>query len=280
MGLTVWNATGGTLTAGQLVYVSGWNVANNLAQVSLAINNAANSGATYVVPANIANGASGTVRRHWTSAANLATNGSSVGAPVYLDSTLGGWTLTAPSAQTSRQQVVGRVMVVDASVGQVEFDLVSNSSTLIGRNDIQATAVGTAALSTIYTVLRISIPMGTIGTAAGTYEGIQVIGQAGTISAIHFVSSDGLVASDVNFITLAGINKASGAGATALLTNTSTNTTKATGGQAVAAYTWNNLAGTGATVAQNDVLSFTATVTGTLPNTLRNAYMVITLVLS
>jgi hypothetical protein len=131
-----------------------------------------------------------------------------------------------------------------------------------------------------YNVLKISIPLGTIGTATGVYEGIQVIGWAGTITGVHFVSSDSLVASDLNFITLAGINKAGGAGATALLTVVPTNTTKATGGQAVTAYTWNNLAGTSATVAINDVLSFTATVSGTLPNTLRNSYMVITLVLS
>lgn len=280
MGLAVWNATGSTITAGQSVYVSGYNVANSLPQVSLAVNNTAGTSATFIATASIANGASGVVRRHWLSSANLNTGGSTVGNPVYLDSTAGGWTLTVPSASNKRVQVIGRVVVVDAAVGQIDFDLSGNSSTVVSSVDLAPGAVGTAQLSFAYTVLRLSIPMGTIATAAGTYEGIFVTPYAGTISGIHFVSSDALAASDTNYITLAGINKQGGAGSTALLTAVPTNTTKATGGQAVAAYTWNNLAGTGATCAVSDVLSFTATVTGTLANQLRNCNMVVTLVLS
>lgn len=137
LGLTVWNATGSTLTAGQLVYISGWNTANSLAQVSLAVNNTANTGATYIVPASIANAASGLIKRHWTSAANLNTSAASgVGAAVYLDSVAGGWTLTTPVATNQRVQIIGRVIVKDGAVGQVEFDVLSNSSTGISTNDL------------------------------------------------------------------------------------------------------------------------------------------------
>lgn len=138
LGLTVWNATGSTLTAGQLVYVSGYSAANSMPQVSLAVNNIAGSSATYIVTASIANGTSGVVRRHWTSTATLNTGTASVGAPVYQDSTAGGWTLTQPTAASSRQQIVGRVIVGNATVGQIEFDLVSNGEPIWGTVDLPA----------------------------------------------------------------------------------------------------------------------------------------------
>ncbi len=62
--------------------------------------------------------------------------------------TPGSWTLTAPVAATSFQQVVGRV-AIDNAAGAIEFDLLEAAAVkAIGGNEIQAAAVTAAKLST------------------------------------------------------------------------------------------------------------------------------------
>jgi hypothetical protein len=123
-GLDARNATGGDFAAGALVYVSSRDADNDKWLVTKADADAA-------PPANVAMGVTraacvtGYNCRVYSSATltGVNTNGSTVGNPVYLSTTAGGWTLTAPTASNANQIIVGRVNVVSASVGVVKIDL-------------------------------------------------------------------------------------------------------------------------------------------------------------
>lgn len=145
LALRVRNATGGTLAVNTLVYVNGYNVANQAPTIAKADADVASAGALYIVAASFGNNRNGYVYRQMMSAANLNTNGATVGDPVYLDTTAGGWTLTAPVAP-SRQQIVGRVVVVSATVGKIYFDLQSHPGTGTSSVDIPAGTVDPAAM--------------------------------------------------------------------------------------------------------------------------------------
>ena len=110
----------GALTAGTLVYVSGWHTASNLPKVAKADADAVGKAATYVVSEALADKAIGVLRRKtkplYTS---LDTSLSTVGNPVYLSDTAGGFTLTAVGSG----QAVGRVVTLHATRSQVAFDI-------------------------------------------------------------------------------------------------------------------------------------------------------------
>jgi hypothetical protein len=93
----------------------------------------------------------------------------------------------------------------------------------------------------------------------------------GIITAIDFSAKDALAAHDSNYITFTGINKGQdGLGSTATLLVGDANTTKATGGTALAANAKRSLSlhGTAANllVTQGDRVQVIATDTGTLAN--------------
>jgi hypothetical protein len=145
-GLMVRNATGGTLTAAELVYVCGYletysgYVKNQ--KVCAASNATAGAKAKYILPRAITNNTSGqALKKLRVTAVNTAA--ASVGDPVYL-STAGGWTLTLPVPPAS-QQIVGRVAVVHASLGQVEFNLEAESN-VQGSVDLTAGSVTPAKM--------------------------------------------------------------------------------------------------------------------------------------
>lgn len=124
------NATGSTITANSLVYICGWTelatatVATSPSvrkpKVCLADADVAGARAGFLADNAIANNTSGVgVKKKRLTAVN--TNGSTVGNPVYLSSTAGSWTLTAPTPPAS-VQVVGRVAAVSSTAGIVEFN--------------------------------------------------------------------------------------------------------------------------------------------------------------
>lgn len=119
------NESGGALAAGDLVYLSSWSETNTRFLVSKADADVAGARAAFIVPYALANNTNGfgfvTLR---LTGQNV---GGSVGDPVYLSTTAGGWTLTAPTAAGLRQ-IVGRVAVVSATVGEIEFDLASHNA--------------------------------------------------------------------------------------------------------------------------------------------------------
>lgn len=131
----------------------------------------------------------------------------------------------------------------------------ANLSTPAG-SKIQETGIGTA---------------GTIATTSNS-DGYVIVGETGTLSSVDYSGTDALAASNTNYITFSITNLGqAGAGSTAMLAATATNTTQVTGGTAIAANTKRSLTlnGTPANLAvtQGDRLLVRAAATGTLANT-------------
>jgi hypothetical protein len=106
----------------------------------------------------------------------------------------------------------------------------------------------------------------------GSQELLVTAPCAGTLAGVTWVSKDALAASDTNYLTFTVVNKGqAGAGTTQMLAAAPANTTKATGGAAIAAYTGYplSLSATPAnlTVAKGDCLTIGIAATGTLANT-------------
>lgn len=133
--LEVHNGTGGNLVEGDLVYLSGYDTTSGLPKVVKSDADAGGRPAEFVVRDGIANGADGYVYRTHR-LASQATDGGSVGDPVYLSTTAGGWTLTAPSASNSTVQRVGVIVTSHATTGIIDFQL-DTPVQKIGSNELQ-----------------------------------------------------------------------------------------------------------------------------------------------
>ena len=111
----------------------------------------------------------------------------------------------------------------------------------------------------------------TIATTGNT-DCYVIVAETGVVSSISFSAVDALAASDTNYITFSVTNLGqAGAGSTAVLAATDANTTKTTGGTALAANTVRalTLSGTAANlvVTAGDRLRIRAAATGTLAGT-------------
>jgi hypothetical protein len=137
-GLDVENAFAGTLAVGTLVYVSGVNTTSTSPgfgkpQVTKADADAAAPAnvATYVVVEAIPQSGYGRVARAAT-VINVDTSGyATVGDPVFLSATAGASTPTNPAIASSAAtgQRVGYVKVKSSTVGEIAYDLQSNTVT-------------------------------------------------------------------------------------------------------------------------------------------------------
>ena len=111
----------------------------------------------------------------------------------------------------------------------------------------------------------------TIATTGNT-DWYIIVPISGRLISIDFSGVDALAASDTNYITFSIVNLGqAGAGSTAMLAATDANTTKATGGTALAANTRRELVisaaiGAGEAI-EGDRLRIRAAVTNTLANT-------------
>ena len=143
IGLPVDNSTGGTLTAGTLVYISGYDASTTAPQVTKADGDS--HLAEYVLSADIANAAAGVVYRGYT-LGSQDTSGESVGDPIYLSATAGGWTATALTGAAQLSQKVGVVVTSHASTGSVQFDL-PGEMLKWGSGNLQSKSVAVAALA-------------------------------------------------------------------------------------------------------------------------------------
>ena len=144
------NATGGGLVANDLVYITSWDETNARFLVAKAIATALSTSAVLVMRGALADITNGSAYRTWRTTATLNTLGSTVGAPVYLSpTTAGSWTLTKPTGADEVVQIIGRVAVVSATLGVIEFDLVgANAVEAIGSSELQSNAVTNLKLTT------------------------------------------------------------------------------------------------------------------------------------
>ncbi len=106
-------------------------------------------------------------------------------------------------------------------------------------------------------------------TTTGNTDSYAVTNYVGTLSGVDCSATDALAASDTNYVTFSLTNLGqAGAGSAAMLAATDANTTKATGGTALAAHAKRSLTVTGTAanliVAAGDRLRLRAAATGTL----------------
>lgn len=118
MGYTV--VAGETLAVGDLVYPSGWDATTGKIKVAKADADGANplKAAWMVASSIIIANAIGVVASEYE-LTGQNTDAATVGDPVYLSATAGGWTLTAPSGAGKTVQHVGVVTGKSATVGKV-----------------------------------------------------------------------------------------------------------------------------------------------------------------
>lgn len=120
-GRYVYNNTGASLVEGDVVYISSWSGAQSAWIVAKADADLPTKAGQYIVTATIFDANYGTVKKGFLSSATMNTGGATIGDPVYLSATAGGWTLTPPSGADQDIQILGRVAVVSATVGQIRF---------------------------------------------------------------------------------------------------------------------------------------------------------------
>ncbi len=120
------NATGGTLVAGTLgypgsIYSDGTNEYPTFVKAVSSSASGSTRYAQFVLTESVADGADGTAALVYEQG-DLNTSGQTIHDPIYLSTTAGNSTSTAPVAE-NRIQVVGRVSYVHASAGRVLFCL-------------------------------------------------------------------------------------------------------------------------------------------------------------
>lgn len=130
-GLTVKNVFAGTLAVGDLVYVNGTTTSpatgsDPVPTVTKADADAAGAAkvATYVVTKAMTQNSFGKVGKYLVARGLNTSSYTTVGDPVYLSTTAGASTPTAPLLGTT--QIVGYVAVKSATVGIIVYNLTSN----------------------------------------------------------------------------------------------------------------------------------------------------------
>ena len=146
------------------------------------------------------------------------------------------------------------------SAGAVTADIQATAGS-ISRTELSAAAGSKTQMANSPTI-----------TTTGNTDVYVIVPESGTVTSIDFSGVDALAANDTNYITYTVTNLGqSGAGSTAILQAIDINTTKATGGAALAANTKRSLtlSSTPANLAvvQGDRLRIRAAATGTLANT-------------
>ena len=128
------NNSGSTIAINSLIYVTGTysdgtDSYPTIAKADSSASLGSNFEAMGILSSSVDNNADGTALLS-LEVGGLDTSGSTVGNPVYLSTTAGGWTLTKPTS-LEYIQVVGRVSVVHASTGRIVFDLSGNRESIV-----------------------------------------------------------------------------------------------------------------------------------------------------
>ena len=128
------NDTGGTLTKGTLVFISGFDATSGLPTVTKADASITASAvpqmAEFVVIADVLNNADGNIAKEYTVAGLDTSSFSAAGDRAYLNgTTAGGFSVTAlnPANENSQdrnvRQSIGKVLIVNASTGVIHFKI-------------------------------------------------------------------------------------------------------------------------------------------------------------
>ncbi len=140
-GISVINKTGSTIAIDKAVVLSGLDSASGLPKIILANAGSAGHVQPFITVEAIADGQVSEVYMSVTSQNNLNTNSfTSVGDPVYLSTSSGGFTQTAPSASTQRVIPIGFVLVKSATIGQILW--LTQLPIKYGSLDFQSAVIG------------------------------------------------------------------------------------------------------------------------------------------
>ncbi len=144
--IEVYNETGVTIEDGDLVYLSGWDETQAKPNIILADADAQGRPAEYVIREDIANNAAGLAHKTYRETGGVDLAAAAEGDPLYLSTTPGDATLTAPTDldPNSISQVVGFAAVIATDV--TEYNL-NAPQVQIGENEIQDSAVTTAKIA-------------------------------------------------------------------------------------------------------------------------------------
>lgn len=197
-GLSVRNETGGTLTKGTLVYVSGYANSNYL--VAKADANAATTRATLVLAADLDNNTNGTAYGVQV-VTNINTDAvAAAGDPLYLSETAGQYTSVAPTNSNADVQMVGRVIVKNATTGSALFFPEFGLRSKLGSDNFQAQSVNATALdSGMFTTYG-----GLIKDGSSLRTGIRIYNNTGsTLVAGTLVNLSGFTGTDGVVVTRA-----------------------------------------------------------------------------
>lgn len=173
--LTAWNATGGTLSKGDIVSFVGVHTTGQ-PKIVKADANTTNLKAQGAVQADILTGAAGQVILRGLSPATLNTDSfSAIDDPVYLSETAGAVATAAESETDEINQIVGYVVAKSATVGQIFYNF--DKMKAIGNSELQAgvASVNAAIPDATQSTLAVAAEAGdaiavtlTLKNAAGT----------------------------------------------------------------------------------------------------------------
>ena len=155
---------------------------------------------------------------------------------------------------------------------QVDGTTVIDGNGAVAAASISSGLITRAKMSTAGASKDILVNPATI-TTTGNTDAYIIVPQTGTLTGADFSGVDALAADDTNYVTFSITNLGQdGAGTTVMLAATDANTTKATGGTALAANTKRSLTLTGTAadlnVTAGDRLLVRVAATGTLANTI------------
>jgi len=143
-GIHVINKTGSAIAIDKVVAVVGFDTTTELPKIVLADANEPTHRDIYVTLAAIANGAEGQVFKGGLSSAVLNTNSATtVGDPVYLSETAGGFVHTAPSGAVVIP--IGWVATKSATIGEIHWHIGEVEAT--GGSGVAATVAATNTLT-------------------------------------------------------------------------------------------------------------------------------------
>lgn len=167
---TIYSA--GALSKGDLLHISSYEATEDVFIVEKA--DADTSGKPAQLIASEANAGSATsLASDIEELTGLNTNAGNVGDPVYLDATTAGsWTLTAPSGADQLKQIVGRIKVKSATVGEIVFNTVKSEIVALGSSGLQPKSVLKTKLAGGFS--KVTIADGTASATNVTVSGMAV----------------------------------------------------------------------------------------------------------
>jgi hypothetical protein len=177
-GILVVNKSGSTIATDKLVAISGYDTGTKLPKIVLADADSANLATeVWVTNKAIVNNKTATVFKGGVSAATVDTSGvTNAGDPVYLSTTAGAFTATAPTDPAARVVIVGYAHVKSSTVGQIQWDIQDASkvsaldlSVVTGRALAQAAAVASVCTVTPAVDTSYDVCMNVLVTTATTH---------------------------------------------------------------------------------------------------------------